>query len=110
MLNVVHETSAVTGACLLVNKAKYLAVGGLDEETFRVAFNDLDLCQKLGARGWRTLYTPHAVLVHHESKSRGSRVDASEDRAFRQRYHALIVDDPFYHPALSRLVADYRLG
>mgnify|MGYP000858274845 CR=1 FL=1 len=42
------------------------------------------------ARGWRTVYTPHATVVHHESKSRGSRADINEDRAFRERHAAVI--------------------
>ena len=61
-----HFVSAVTAACLVVEKRKFLAIGGLDEENLAVAFNDVDFCLKLQAAGWRNVYTPHAVLVHHE--------------------------------------------
>ncbi|MFN7309050.1 MAG: glycosyltransferase family 2 protein, partial [Alphaproteobacteria bacterium] len=70
-LLLVRQVSAVTGACLAVSREKYLAVGGMDEEHFRVAYNDVDFCLKLGAAGWRNVFTPHARLRHHESASRG---------------------------------------
>lgn len=108
MLAFPHSVSAVTAACCMVGREKYLAVAGLDEEQFAVAFNDVDLCLRLGARGLRTVYEPRAVLFHHESKSRGSRVNSREDRAFARRHGALLTRDPFYNDNLCRLLADYR--
>lgn len=64
--------SAVTAACLLTRKAVYEAVGGLDEETFQVNFNDVDYCLKLRARGLKVIWTPHATLVHEESVSQAA--------------------------------------
>ncbi|MEA1072005.1 glycosyltransferase family 2 protein [Sphingomonas sp. LY160] len=69
--HITHRVSAVTAACLLVDRAKFDAVGGLDEDGLAVAFNDVDLCLKLERAGWQNIYVPHAVLLHHESKSRG---------------------------------------
>ena len=46
----VQEISAVTAACMMVKKSDFDAVGGLDE-TFQVAFNDIDLCMKFRAAG-----------------------------------------------------------
>jgi GT2 family glycosyltransferase len=66
-----HAVSAVTAACLVVEKRKFEAVGGLDAENLAVAYNDVDLCLKLEQAGWRNMYVSHAVLLHHESKSRG---------------------------------------
>ncbi|WP_256870340.1 glycosyltransferase [Chromobacterium haemolyticum] len=63
--------SAVTGACLLVNKQIYQAVGGLDEERFKVCFNDVDFCLKIQAAGFRNIYNPFVVLYHHHAKSIG---------------------------------------
>ena len=48
-------------------------VGGFDETQFAVAFNDVDLCLKIGKAGYRVLYTPHAVLHHHEAFSKTSK-------------------------------------
>ncbi|BAU89212.1 glycosyl transferase family protein [Methylorubrum populi] len=106
-LHVAHERSGVTAACLAVAQEKYRAVGGFDEETFPIDFNDIDFCLRLGARGWKTVWTPHAVLSHLESVSRGRPVGAARARfereaaAFTERWREVIRHDPFYHPALS---------
>lgn len=102
-------TSAVTAACLVVKRDRFLAVGGLDEQNFPVAFNDVDLCLRLNQRGWQSLYEPRAVLVHHESVSRGLDVDevgaarfAGELMALKRIWQTDSVTDPFHHPELSR--------
>lgn len=106
---VVTNPSAVTGACLAVQRKKFWEVGGLDDVAFKIAFNDLDLCLKLKARGYRTLFTPHARLIHHESKSRGTMLNVDEDREFHRRYRSEVENDPAYSPFLSRNVPDFRL-
>src|SRR5688500_18375095 len=60
-----REVSAVTAACLAVERRKFEAVGGFDE-SLAVAFNDVDFSLKLRARGWRNLWTPRARLIHLE--------------------------------------------
>ncbi|WP_279356706.1 glycosyltransferase family 2 protein [Methylobacterium indicum] len=106
-LTVAHEVAGVTAACLAVSREKFEAVGGLDAEAFPIDFNDIDLCLRLGARGWRSVWTPRATLAHHESVSRGpsvgparARFEAEGDR-FAARWRAVIRDDPYYHPAFS---------
>jgi len=103
-----REVSAVTAACLVVRRALYLEVGGLDEEPFPVSFNDVDFCLKLRARGYRNVWTPHARLVHHESASRGKSLHpdqkARADRelaALRSRWTDALRDDPYHSPNLS---------
>lgn len=103
-----REVSAVTAACLVVQRSLYLEVGGLDEEAFSVSFNDVDFCLKLGERGYRNVWTPHARLVHHESASRGrSRRPEPNSRAerelaaLRSRWARALVDDPYQSPNLS---------
>ena len=66
----IRNVSAVTGACLMTRAAVFQKVGGFDEQAFAVAFNDIDLCLKIGQRGYRVLYTPHALLHHHEAFSK----------------------------------------
>lgn len=106
--------SAVTAACLVVRRDRYLAVGGMDEAAFAVTFNDSDLCLKLAAAGHATLCTPHAELFHHESATRGSDGSAAnrprfeqERDEFRRRWGAWIDDDPAYHPNLTREREDF---
>ena len=57
---ILHEASAVTGACLAVERAKFVAVGGFDAVHLPVEFNDIDLCLRLEELGFATLWTPFA--------------------------------------------------
>lgn len=100
-----HEVSAVTGACLAVEKSKFEAVEGFDAARYPVELGDVDLCLRLATRGWKTVLTPEALLMHRESATRG-RADvatryAAERRHFRARWLDAIRDDPYFHPALS---------
>lgn len=106
--NLPQFTSAVTAACLVVQRSRFLAVGGLDETHFPVAFNDVDLCMRLNAKGWQSLYEPRARLVHHESVSRGFDQDPVGAARFARELENLqrlwgtdSCTDPFHHPELS---------
>lgn len=112
--HVAQFVSAVTAACLVVDRAKFEAVGGFDEQEFAVAFNDVDLCLKLGAAGWRNVYVPHAVLLHHESKSRGSDLSPSqlerylrELRVLQERWGTKGYQDPLHNPNLDPYSESY---
>jgi GT2 family glycosyltransferase len=63
--------TAVTGACMLISRECFEATGPFDETNFAVAYNDVDFCLRARDAGFRTIYTPFATLVHHESASRG---------------------------------------
>jgi len=103
---IVHEASAVTGACLAVERAKFAAAGGFDAR-LPVEYNDIDLCLRLDELGFTALWTPFARVVHFESASRGKatfrRLDkhAAERAYFRQRWADRLRDDPFFHTGLS---------
>jgi GT2 family glycosyltransferase len=108
--------AAVTAACMVVERKKFAAVHGFDEEAFPVALNDVDLCLKLDRLGFRTLYTPYAVLTHKEGATRARDVSrlrqpayARELQNFRARWQAAIDDDPCYNPNLSRAEEDFSL-
>jgi GT2 family glycosyltransferase len=70
-LRAVRAVAAVTGACLMLRKDVFDAVGGLTAGTLRVSWNDIDLCLRLRARGLRVLCTPFARLTHLEGATRG---------------------------------------
>lgn len=78
---VTQNLSAVTAACLVVSRAAFEAVGGLNEE-LAVAFNDVDFCLRLLQAGYRNVWTPHAELYHHESASRGSDMEPEKYQRF----------------------------
>lgn len=107
-LMLVRNWSAVTAACLVMRKTLFEAVGGFDAEHLAVAFNDVDLCLKLGARGLRIVWTPHAELYHLESVSRGGDLDTDKRDRFRgeslhmrRQWGPLLDADPCYNPNLT---------
>lgn len=109
--------TAVTAACMVLRRDRFLAVGGLDELNFKVAFNDVDLCLRLNERGWQSFYEPRATLVHHESVSRGHDTDpvgaarfAGELDALKRIWKTDQVVDPFHHPYLSRASEQFAVA
>ena len=106
----VNNVSAVTGACLMVRKADFNQLNGLDE-TLTIDFNDIDFCLRLQKElDLRVVMTPHAQAIHHESLSRGKTPSTPEQKArykrekaiFLKRHAGLLkVGDPYYNPNLS---------
>jgi len=110
--DVIRNVSAVTGACLATKAHVFRDVGGFDESEFAVAFNDVDLCLKIGALGYHVLYTPHALLYHHEAFSKTSKdliPHPQEVDAMRAKWGKVIGADPFYNPNLTRNDEDFSL-
>ncbi len=114
-LRLVQNFSAVTGACLVVRKALYLEVGGLDE-TLTVAFNDVDFCLKVRQAGYRNVWTPYAELFHHEVLSRGYEDTRERRRRFakeiafmKEKWGDALDADPFYSPHLTREREDFSI-
>jgi GT2 family glycosyltransferase/glycosyltransferase involved in cell wall biosynthesis len=111
----VQNYSAVTGACLLVRKAVYEQVGGLNERDLAIAFNDVDFCLKVRAAGYRNLWTPFAEFYHHESASRGTE-DTPEKQArfarevdYMQRmWRRELESDPAYNPNFSLEIEGFK--
>lgn len=107
--HLVQNVSAVTGACLMVEKALYDELQGLEERYLSVAFNDIDFCIRLGETDRVNIYEPAAVLYHHESISRGYEDSDEKKRRFsgEVRYmqfrHAetLSESDPYFSPNLA---------
>jgi GT2 family glycosyltransferase len=105
-LQATHAVSAVTAACLVVEAAKFRAVGGFDDAAFAVDFNDVDLCLRLNAAGYRTLLVPGGVLHHREAASRRWTPEARarharEIAALKTRWGPLLAQDPHYHPGFD---------
>jgi O-antigen biosynthesis protein len=105
--------SAVTAACMATRREVWEEVGGFDEE-LAVSFNDVDYCLRARDRGWSTVWTPFAELMHFESTSRGS--DTEDDNVARadgeaeymmDRWSALLRSDPAYNPNLTFTKEDY---
>jgi GT2 family glycosyltransferase len=102
-----QDLSCVTGACLLARCTAYTDVGGMDE-TFEIAFNDVDFCLRLRDAGWRIIFAANAVLRHYESASLGHHfagdragLEQFEVSRMRARWQAACAADPFHNPNLS---------
>jgi O-antigen biosynthesis protein len=106
-LQTARSLSAVTAACMAVRRDVFDRLGGFDEAHLGVAFNDVDFCLRIREAGWRVVWTPNAVLMHHESVSRGHDPDV-RPRAFgdevaymERRWGHVLRADPAYNPNLS---------
>jgi GT2 family glycosyltransferase len=94
----VRNCSAVTGACMLVRPEVFSQLGGF-EERLGVAFNDVDLCLRAREKGYQIVYTPHALLYHHESATRRSLHPEEDESFFRERWgEPSTYQDPYYSP------------
>ncbi|WP_447651411.1 glycosyltransferase [Pseudomonas abietaniphila] len=106
-----QDLSAVTAACLIIRKSIYDDVGGMDEEAFKVSYNDVDLCLKVGALGYLTVWTPHALLLHEGSVSQTANLNfelkhkqdrfAGEQEAMYSKWLPKLARDPAYNRNMS---------
>ena len=98
----VRNCSAVTGACMLMRPEVFEELGGF-EERLRVAFNDVDLGLRARQKGYLIVYTPHALLYHEESSSRGKLHPEEDERFFCERWGwPSELADEYYNPNFSR--------
>jgi len=99
---------AVTGACMLMRRSVYRALGGF-EEAHQIINNDLDFCLRAHNAGKLIVYTPYASLVHYEAASRDRLKDVFDLAQFEERWKAIFaVGDPYFSPRLTRHSDDYR--
>ena len=102
-----QDLSCVTAACAVIRREAFEEVEGFDEQ-LAIAFNDVDLCIRLRARGWRIVLAAGAELYHDESASVGPH-DAPErteqygreHRLMKERWGVLLKGDPHYSPNLD---------
>lgn len=106
----IRDLSAVTAACMMVRRGLFLEAGGFDEDNLAVAFNDVDLCLRLMQKGYYNVFTPHALLYHHESVSRGHALNPAEVYYMIKRWGRLLQQDPFYSLNLSLQGEGYQLA
>lgn len=111
-----HNVSAVTAACMMIPQSVWNEMNGLDE-SFEVAFNDVDLCMRIRKAGYLIVWTPYAELYHYESKSRGlddtpekQKRFEGEVKRFQERWaKELQAGDPYYNPNFTLDREDFSL-
>ena len=105
-----RNVTAVTGACMLMRREHFAALGGFDE-AHEVVNNDVDFCLRTLEAGRRVVFTPHATLVHHEQASRGGMQDVFDRARFAGRWRKrFALGDPFHNQNLSKQHDDFRLN
>ena len=93
----------ISGACMLMPRAAYAAVGGMDEAFF-LHVEDVDFCLRFTEAGGQVFYAPAATLIHAKSSSRVNpvRVERWKSRSlvryFRRHF------DGLYPPGFVPLV------
>lgn len=105
-LQVARSCSAVSGACLMVGKEVFAAVGGLDEEHFDQAFGDIDLCLKVADAGLLTVWTPQVQIQHPGALAENLQAAA----ALRDKWQARFQQDVAYNPNLTLSGKGFTLG
>lgn len=107
---------AVTGACLMLDAEKFNKVGGFDE-SFPIAYNDVDLCMRLCDAGLYNTVCQSVRLTHHESVSRGyDNVDPEKNKRLQKDLNRLyrihpqyFQRDPFFSPNLHPEGANFEI-
>lgn len=113
-LKIIQNLSAVTAACMMVRRDVYDEVGGLDE-SFQVAFNDVDFCMKVREKKYLIIFTPYAEMYHYESKSRGAEDTPEKIKRFQseiarfEEKWGLWRRDPYYNDNLTLQREDFSL-
>jgi glycosyltransferase involved in cell wall biosynthesis len=110
----ISSFSAVSAACLVVRRAIYEDLGGLNEVDLQVAFNDVDFCLRVKEAGYRNVWTPFAELYHHESATRGFEDTEEKQERFakevqymKDKWGELLLNDPAYSPNLTLDYGDF---
>jgi glycosyltransferase involved in cell wall biosynthesis len=112
----IQNFSAVTAACMLMRKCVFDEVDGFDE-SLSVAFNDVDFCLRVKAKGYWILWTPYAELLHRESVTRGDETSLAKHQRFarevelmQQRWGSVLTSDPAYNPNLTLERTDFSIA
>lgn len=113
-----RNVSAVTGACLFARRELYNEVGYMEEEKFKVAFNDVDFCLKLLQKGYRIVYNPYIELIHYESKTRGYEYSKKQEERFEKEANnfkekwkeVLEKGDPYYNKNFTLKTCNYDIN
>jgi len=113
---VTQSLSAVTAACLMVEKDLYQQIGGLDEDKFKILYNDVDLCLKVRETGKKVIWTPHVTLIHHGSsslkkvKQDKKKTEQSQQEAnnMLEKWLPQLANDPAYNCNLSLKTTDFQ--
>jgi len=89
----------------------------MDEDSFKVAFNDVDFCLKIIEKGLSIIYNPYIELYHFESKTRGYEYSKDKEKRFNEEKEKfkekwknyIEKGDPFYSPNFTLDTCNYDI-
>gem|GEM_PF-328593 len=93
--------SAVPPACFMVHRACFEEVGGFDSSHFPSDWFSVDFCLRAGATGYRTVWTPYALVGWQCAQPTAPAADSPEREVLYDRWLPKLARDPFYHRNLS---------
>ena len=104
-----REVSAVTAACMMLKKHDFNQINGFNEHFF-THYQDVDLCMHLIKAGKRIIFTPRAVLMHHESVTRRDYYDVIDRYLLLDQWQSYIEKgDPFHNKNFDITCYDYKV-
>jgi GT2 family glycosyltransferase len=104
-----RNCSAVTAACLLMPKKLFEQIGGFNTR-LKIEYNDVDLCLRIRQHGFRIVFDPHVVLIHHENATRKSGRSPEDRLVMEELWGSTIKQgDPYYNPNLTTVREDWSL-
>lgn len=104
-LRTVRNYQAVTGAIIATRRAVFDQLGGFDEVSLPVEYNDVDYCLRARAAGFRVISLPTEGIIHPESSTRGfattpevRRMRAAATNFLAEHWGDAVDHDPFRNP------------
>lgn len=111
LANCVRNVSILCGACMMVSRSAFEAIGGWDAKNTPIAHSDLSFSFELALRGYRLVYTPLAEMRHVGAKSRHDdsgwrHLDDEAHYFVLQRYGDRLGDDPYFPAGMRGVLYD----
>jgi hypothetical protein len=102
-----RRVSAVTGACMMIQRTVFEEIDGFDEK-FSVVFGDTDICLRIHQKGYDIIYDAEAKMYHHESSTRGISYPLEDEILYLNRWEGIILKgDEFYSQNFSMIHRDF---
>lgn len=104
--------SAVSEACLGVQKRKFDEINGFDTTNFSTDLFSIDFCLRLLAKGYRVVWTPFSEIIQmSDSSADDAGLETSLEAAcFKKKWSNVIANDPFYNVNLTLLAEDFAVA
>ena len=93
-LEVPHEVSGVTGACLAIKHVVFNQAGGWNEDLPN-SYNDVDLCLRLNDMGLQSVVLNDLKIIHNESSTRNPDFDIKAFENLKKNWPDALRSEPY---------------